>query len=391
MNDKLKIAIGTDAFPPTTDGISNVAQSYAEKINQGLGEAVIVTPKNPNQQDYKYPYEIFRYKSWWIPTKEGYSVGWPFKPELHQAIIDRHFDLLHSHCPLATSYYFKRVAQLHPIPTVLTYHTKYEYDFDRCIPGKPAKDFAYNFMLKNISAADEVWVTSAGTVESLRRFGYQGDYVVMPNGCDMPKVDVSQSQVDMIRRKHNIPDGVPVFIYVGRMIWYKNIRLILDACKILMERGEDFRLLMVGFGANENAIQKYFRKLGLADKVIYTGKVLDRAEIQGYYGISDLLLFPSVFDTNGLVVREAASCGTPSLLVAGSCAAEGITDDHNGFLCLESAHSIAMRLQQIMHHKDYLHRVGKAAQEEIYISWDDAVRRAYDRYHIVIDNFKSRQ
>mgnify|MGYP003197425409 CR=1 FL=1 len=37
------------------------------------------------------------------------------------------------------------------------------------------------------------------------------------------------------------------------------------------------------------------------------------------------------------------------------------------------------------------HRVGKAAQEEIYISWDDAVRRAYDRYHIVIDNFKSRQ
>ena len=135
MNDKLKIAIGTDAFPPTTDGISNVAQSYAEKINQGLGEAVIVTPKNPNQQDYKYPYEIFRYKSWWIPTKEGYSVGWPFKPELHQAIIDRHFDLLHSHCPLATSYYFKRVAQLHPIPTVLTYHTKYEYDFDRCIPA----------------------------------------------------------------------------------------------------------------------------------------------------------------------------------------------------------------------------------------------------------------
>ena len=150
-----------------------------------------------------------------------------------------------------------------------------------------------------------------------REFGYQGDYVVMPNGCDMPKVDVSQSQVDMIRRKHNIPDGVPVFIYVGRMIWYKNIRLILDACKILKERGEDFRLLMVGFGANENAIQKYFRKLGLADKVIYTGKVLDRAEIQGYYGISDLLLFPSVFDTNGLVVREAASCGTPSLLVAG--------------------------------------------------------------------------
>ena len=48
---RLKIAIGTDAFPPTTDGISNVAQSYADIINKKFGEAVVVTPKNPNQLD----------------------------------------------------------------------------------------------------------------------------------------------------------------------------------------------------------------------------------------------------------------------------------------------------------------------------------------------------
>ena len=391
MKEKIKIAIGTDAFPPTTDGISNVAQCYAEKINgNNLGEAVVVTPKNPNQQDEKYPYEIFRYKSLWVPTKEGYSVGWPFKHELHQEIINRNFDILHSHCPLATSYYFKRVTAIKPIPTVLTYHTKYEYDFNRCIPGKPAMDYAYKFMLSNINAADEVWVTSEGTVDSLRTFGYEGDYVVMPNGCDMPKTTVSQANIQRIKQKHHIPEGIPVFIYVGRMIWYKNIRLILDACKILKERGEDFRLIMVGFGANENAIQRYFKKIGLADKVIYTGKILDRAEIQCYFGAADILLFPSVFDTNGLVVREAASCATPSLLVAGSCASEGVTDNETGFLCVESAHSIAVRLQQIMHNRDLLKRIGIAAQNNIYISWDDAVKNACERYQIVIDNFKTK-
>ena len=111
MNDKkkLKIAIGTDAFPPTTDGISNVAQSYAQIINKNLGEAVVITPKNPNQLDYRYDYQIYRYKSWWLPSKEGYSIGWPFKDELHQDIINMNFDLLHSHAPLATSYYFRRV------------------------------------------------------------------------------------------------------------------------------------------------------------------------------------------------------------------------------------------------------------------------------------------
>lgn len=134
MNSELKIAVGTDAFPPTTDGISNVAQNYASLINKEHGKAVIVTPKNPNQQDANYDYEIFRYKSWWFPSKEGYSFGWPFGDKLSYEIINRGFDVLHSHCPLATSYYFRLVNRKLRIPTVLTYHTKYEYDLTGAYP-----------------------------------------------------------------------------------------------------------------------------------------------------------------------------------------------------------------------------------------------------------------
>lgn len=387
MSKKLKIAIGSDAFPPTTDGISNVAQSYAEILNKKHCEAVVVTPKNPNQQDYKYPYEIFRYKSWWIPSKEGYSVGWPFKESLSYDIINKNFDVLHSHAPLATSYYFRRVNRKKRIPTVLTYHTKYEYDIEKRVPIKRAREFAYNFLLKNINSADEVWVTSEGTVESLRKLGYTGDYVVMQNGCDMPKTNVPQELIDMIRRKHSLPKDMPIFIYTGRMIWYKNIKLLLDACKVLKDNGNDFRLIMLGFGADELAIKRYYKKIGIADKIVWTGKILDRNEIQGYYGISDLLLFPSVFDTNGLVVREAASCATPSLLIENSCAAEGVTDGETGFLCRESVINIAQKLEAIMYNKKLLKEVGKNAQDKIYLSREDAVKKAYERYSVVIDNF----
>lgn len=387
MKDKLKVGIGTDAFPPTTDGISNVAQNYASQINSRLGKAVVITPKNPNQQDYKYDYEIFRYKSWWIPSKEGYSVGWPFKEELHQAIVDMNFDILHSHAPLATSYFFRRVVEKKKIPVVLTYHTKYEYDIDKRVPTKPAKDFAYHFLQNNINAADEVWVTSEGTVDSLRKIGYTGDYVVMPNGCDLPVTNVAEKDIAMIKRKHNIPENIPVFLYCGRMIWYKNIRLVLDACGKLKKEGKQFKLIMLGFGADELAIKRYIIKAGIKDNIIWTGQILDRQEIQGYYGISDILLFPSVFDTNGLVVREAAACATPSLLVRDSCAAEGITDGKTGFLCMESSHSIAASLEKIMDNKQLLKEVGKRAQTDIYISWEDAVKKAYDRYKVVIENF----
>lgn len=387
MKDKLKVGLGSDAFPPTTDGISNVVQNYAHQISRGLGEPVIITPKNPNQQDYKYDYEIFRYKSWWLPSKEGYSIGWPFKDELHQAIINMNFDILHSHAPLATSYYFRRVVEKKKIPVVLTYHTKYEYDIDRRVPTKPAKDFAYHFLLNNINAADEVWVTSNGTVDSLRKLGYEGDYILMPNGCDMPVVTATENEIKELKQKLNIAQNVPVFIYSGRMIWYKNIRLILDACAKLKRDGKEFKLIMLGFGADENAIKRYINKLGLWNNVIWTGKIIDRKTIQEYYIVSDILLFPSVFDTNGLVVREAASAATPSLLVRGSCAAEGITDGETGFLCMESAHSIASTLEKIADNKELIKKVGGNAQSDIYISWEDAVKKAYDRYHIVIDYF----
>lgn len=387
MKDKLKVGLGSDAFPPTTDGISNVVQNYAHQISRGLGEPVIITPKNPNQQDCKYDYEIFRYKSWWLPSKEGYSIGWPFKDELHQAIINMNFDILHSHAPLATSYYFRRVVEKKKIPVVLTYHTKYEYDIDRRVPTKPAKDFAYHFLLNNINAADEVWITSNGTVDSLRKLGYEGDYILMPNGCDMPVVSASENEIKELKQKLNIAQNVPVFIYSGRMIWYKNIRLILDACAKLKRDGKEFKLIMLGFGADENAIKRYINKLGLWNNVIWTGKIIDRRTIQEYYIVSDILLFPSVFDTNGLVVREAASAATPSLLVRGSCAAEGITDGETGFLCMESAHSIASTLEKIADNRELIRKVGGNAQSDIYISWEDAVKKAYDRYHIVIDNF----
>ena len=285
---------------------------------------------------------------------------------------------------------FSKVSSTCKSTTVLTYHTKYEYDFDRRVPTKAARDFAYRFLLNNINAADEVWVTSKGTVDSLRKVGYEGEYIVMPNGCDLPITNVSDDDIALIKRKHNIPNDIPLFIYTGRMIWYKNIELILDACAMLKNEGRDFRLIMLGFGADENAIKKKIRKCGIADNVIWTGKILDRNELLGYYGISDLLLFPSTFDTNGLVVREAAACATPSLLVRGSCAAEGVEDCKTGFLCMESAHSIKATLNNIMDNKALLKEVGKKAQSDIYISWDDAVKKAYERYYVVIDNFKTK-
>ncbi|MBR0412498.1 MAG: glycosyltransferase [Eubacterium sp.] len=387
-NRKIKVGLGTDAWLPTLDGVCTAAKYYADIINEKYGEAVVITPKNPNAEDYKFPYQIYRYKSLFT-FGEGYPVGWPFKEVFADDVINMNCDILHSHCPIATSYFFRRINRKKRFPVVLTYHTKFEYDIEARVPSYAIKRRAYGMALNNLKSADEIWVTSYGTRDSLHNMGYDGDFIVMPNGCDLPIASITDNERASVRRKHNIPADVPILLFVGRMIWYKNTRLIFDACRMLKNSGKDYRLLMVGIGPDENAMKKYVNKLGIEDKVIFTEQIIDRHVLQIYYNAADLLVFPSIFDTNGLVVREAAASATPSLLVEGSCAAEGIVDGETGFLCDESAHSVYTGIQKIIDNKDLLGRVGLQAQNDIYISWDEAIKMAYERYQIVIDKFHS--
>lgn len=211
----------------------------------------------------------------------------------------------------------------------------------------------------------------------------------MPNGVDFARGRVPEEDVRAVCRDFDLPEGVPVFLFVGRMMWYKGLRITLDALKKLKDAGHPFRMVFVGSGGDKDEVVAYANELGLSDCVFFTSPQYDRSVIRAWYCRGDLFLFPSTFDTNGLVVREAAACELASVLVRGSCAAEDITDGRNGFLIEENADSMAALLAKLCHEPEVLKRVGRQAQEEIYISWDDAVHRAQQRYEIVIEQYRS--
>ena len=130
------------------------------------------------------------------------------------------------------------------------------------------------------------------------------------------------------------------------------------------------------------------RKGAPGDKVFFTGPIYNRDELRAWNTRGDIFLFPSTFDTNGLVVREAAACGLASILIKDSCAAEGITDDRNGFIIEESAEAMAQLLMKLCKDMDHVHDVGQHAMDEIYMSWSDVIGKAYDRYEYVLARSK---
>ena len=124
------------------------------------------------------------------------------------------------------------------------------------------------------------------------------------------------------------------------------------------------------------------------DRVHVAGTVLVRARLRAFYCMADLFLFPSTFDTNGIVVREAAACGLGSVLIKDSCAAEDLTDGENALMIEENADSLHALLERTGFDRPALRALGQRAMDQLYLSWEDAVERAYERYGVVLENYK---
>lgn len=388
---KHTICLMNDSFPPVIDGVANVVMNYARHIEAEHGHAAVVTPAYPGADDAACPFPVLRYPS--IDTRKlvGYVAGFPFSPELSRQLREERAELLHVHCPMSSALLAREFRDVLQVPLVFTYHTKYDIDIAKAVRGRLLQESAVRALVQNISACDEVWVVSRGAGENLRSLGYQGDCMVMENGVDVPRERVSEKAVADAVSGYDLPAGVPVFLFVGRLMWYKGLRIILDALSALMAAGTEFRTVIIGDGADGADIRAYASELGLDGKCFFTGAISDRDAIRAWYCRADLFLFPSTFDTNGLVVREAAACGLASVLIRGSCAAEGVTDGRNGYLIDENAASLAEKLAVLCRDRPGTRAVGEGAAAELYISWQDAVARAWDRYEVVIDRYRAGQ
>ena len=387
--EKLNVCLMNDSFPPAIDGVANAVTNYARIITQNHGEASVVTPYYPDADDGQFPFPVLRYPSIDTTKLVGYRAGVPFAPELTADLEKRGFTLIHSHCPIVSTILARTLRERIHVPLVFTYHTKFDIDIANAIRSKLLQEEAAAMLVANIAACDEVWTVSQGAGENLRKLGYEGEYRVMPNGVDFPRGRVSDDLIREVTEGFDLPEGLPVFLFVGRMMWYKGIRIILDALKTLRDEGRDFRMVFVGAGGDKDEIVAYTRSLSLGDKVLFSEPIRDRERIRAWYCRADLFLFPSTFDTNGLVVHEAAACSLGSVLVAGSCAAEDVSDGVSGFLIEENADSMAAMLRGLLKNPEAMKRVGEGAQRELYLSWEESVAGACERYGAVIENYRA--
>ena len=176
-----------------------------------------------------------------------------------------------------------------------------------------------------------------------------------------------------------------MFLFVGQQNFKKNTDSILKAAALYKATGADFRFVFAGQGPDAEKMRALAAELGIRDVTVFPGHIADREVLKGLYARADLFVFPSLYDNAPMVVREAAAAGTPSLLIRGSCAADGVTDGENGFLCDNTPEDIAAGMARAL---KTAKAVGERARETIPIPWSGIAKQVVERYSLLIERKK---
>lgn len=384
--EKNYVGIFNDTFPPIMDGVAVCVNNYAYWLNKGNWQSCVVTPDIPKYKD-DTDFTIFRYPSIPFIMRKPYRIGLPdLNPLMVKDISGQPYDIIHSHCPFTSGQLGLRIAKAHRVPLVATFHTKFRDNFEQVIPSKKIVDILVRQVISYFDAADEVWIPQASVVETLREYGYKGKVEIVENGVDVDKqVNVLINKYES-KKRLNLKQTDFVLLFVGQHIWEKNLRFLMEA--LYMLRDVNFKMFFIGTGYAEKELRMLAEELHLRDKITFVGPVLDRHLLKQYYAAADLFLFPSLYDNAPLVVREAASMGTPSLLLKESTCAGIIQDNLNGFLARYNKADYAAKIRGLHTQRPLIEKVGLTSVDTICRSWEDILEEVKDRYASLIKRYE---
>ncbi|WP_031548838.1 glycosyltransferase family 4 protein [Parvularcula oceani] len=207
----------------------------------------------------------------------------------------------------------------------------------------------------------------------------------LPHGTSASRVtEIVENGVDLARWP--APDAEPGrdFVFVGRLVHWKAVDLLIDAFAQLEETAH---VRILGDGPKRAALEAQVQKLGLSDRVHFDGFVSAEAVRTAISGARALVL-PSVYECGGAVVLEAMACARPVVATDWGGPADYVLQDETGILVPPSsptalAEGLGAGMRRLAEDDALAARMGQAGRRRVEekFSWKAkaaAVRGVYE-------------
>ncbi len=136
-------------------------------------------------------------------------------------------------------------------------------------------------------------------------------------------------------------------IYVGRLMDFKNIHLIIESLAALKEKGSILKCVVIGKGPAKTKLQRLASQLGVTNQIKWLG-TLESYDVYAHMKAAKVLVLPSKREGFGLVAIEANASGTPVLTAdyTGNATKDLIEDGVNGYVFQPTAESLTSTLEK---------------------------------------------
>ncbi len=351
----MKVVLTTPYYPPHMGGVEVHVRNLALRLKEGGFDVEVISSSGYDDS---------------VRVRTVPSIPIPYSPI--PLIFPRVCGAVyHSHIP--SPFFAREITKRGLRPHVVTYHN------DVVIPERvngyriPAKigsiveKINEEITIPILESADVIIATTksyAKTSPILSKFEVE----IVPNAIDVNRYEFCEDKEDYV-------------IYIGRLVEYKGLPILLEAMSIV-QREIPLRLVVVGDGEDRQRFENLAKRLGV--EVTFTGRASEERKID-LLKRARILVLPSQsrLEAFGIVLLEAMACGTP---VIGSNIA-GVRDvAKEGGLVFYDVEDLVEKILKLATNDALaksLGRKGRKAVEDRY-DWDVVIEKIKMIYSAVV-------
>ena len=380
----MRVAIITENFLPKLDGVTRTLARLLEHLHANGHQALLLGPESG----------MVQYAGAEVIGTAGLPL--PFYPELKFNFFRPLFvrrlhefrpDIIHIVDPVALGATGLAAARLLNVPIISSYHTNlaaYCAHFGFPLLTRPM--WLYNRFIHNQCSL--TFCPSPSIEAMLHAQGFE-HLRLWPRGVDMALFSPAYRSEELRAtwlKDHTIPEDKTILLYVGRVSWEKNLRLLIQSY-LGMDHAH-CHLVIVGHGPAYAEVQQELKQVPVTFTGYLAGEELARA-----YASADIFAFPSYTETFGQVVLEAMASGLPISGVYSDGVCDLVQDQRTGLLLdalslswEEQISAYRIQLTRLVQEPQLRDQMSQAALIAAHsYSWYEAMENLMQGYYTAIE------
>jgi glycosyltransferase involved in cell wall biosynthesis len=346
----MRIVMFSDAYWPRVNGVTVSVDSYSRALIKAGHEVLVICSSYPEGLDGTSSLnfdrdvedggpKLVRVPS--IPafvTKEDRLAKFTKWHWVFRQVESFNPEIIHINTEFVIAQIGFLYARAHNLPAIYTFHTMWEDYGPNYFPMLPP--FLIKFIARSIIKtilfqSYRVIVPTTQIDEVVHNYNHRTKTFLLPTGIEPELFDHTGEESEVFRKK--LEETFPklkekrILLFAGRIVKEKNLGFLLNILPEILMRHPDVVLLFAGSGPDLDYFKEEAKKKGLEGNCEFSGYV-ERKYLALIYRVSEVFLFPSLTDTQGLVTLEAMFSGTPVVAIGALGTLMVMGGDNGGFM-----------------------------------------------------------